>query len=158
MEMDPNKLREFEDLVNKYQNKHIKYDQTDKHFEVGEDAWFITGITEVRPCTIIGIEGDSKNLDLVYYDIKPIGVDLNILDDIKFLFCSTFGFEYQPRYPWPGHSLSVGYDLFKTKDEAITSVILNSISYDLLILSDYYDGKIRLDNLAKSLEVSVCSK
>lgn len=158
MKMDPNKLREFEDLINKYQNKHINYDQTKKHFEIGEDAWFITGRAEVWPCTIIAIEGGESNSDLVQYNVKPIGDDLNIFDDIKFLICSTFRLRYHPRYPWPGHAISAGDDLFKTKEEAIASVILNSLSFDLLTLAQFYEGKINLDNLEEQLEVSVCMK
>jgi len=114
------------------------YDPTVQHFNIGEMVYYVDPHGIITPSVIDEIQNFQDTTGpggFIYYWIIPEGCKVSIFNKIKFWLCVNLPWlRVTHKVPecFPGHALLAGDDIFKTEDEAIESLLLSHLKYNLI--------------------------
>jgi hypothetical protein len=138
-------VKEFEemlDLVNSELDEiSNKYNPGKIEFEIEERVWYISYSSEIVESTVVDIDDWSKGGTvyggLVYYWIIPDNAKTTWIDTVKYRYSHLFGKVYMPPKEFPGHAISAGEEIFRTKKEAERALHLYFIRNSIDEYLDY---------------------
>ena len=138
---------QIDELDNKY---NPKIDITLQYFNIGDLVYYINPYGIIVPAIIDAISNfrhtDTRG-GLVYYWIILENCKLSLYNKIIYWLVTTIPWlPLKHKIPdcFPGHAVSPGDDIFRTKDDAIQAQLLFSTKYNLI---DYKNMLIRTNKI-----------
>jgi hypothetical protein len=113
------------------------YDPTIQHFNIGDLVYYVNPHGIIIPSVIDEIQNFQDTTGpggFIYYWIIPEGCKISIFNKIKFWLSTNLPWlriTYNVPKWCPGHALLAGDDIFKTEDEAVKSLLLSNLKYNL---------------------------
>lgn len=127
----------IDDISKKCQALNNKYDPKKQHYNVGDIVYYLNYNGKITPAVIDEVQNFQHSTGpggLIYYWITPKNCKLTILNQFKFYFY-TYIIPWRPSYKipngFPGHAVLPGDDIFSNEEDAIESLFLHNLKYDL---------------------------